>query len=52
MHAVVDLCPGNLAWIFALEEEGGILGVGEAEDLRCAGIPGQDRKRADGTGDC
>jgi len=52
MHATVDLCPGDLARVFALEEEGGILGAGEAEDLRCAGMPSQDGKRAEGRRDC
>jgi hypothetical protein len=33
VHATVHLCPGDLAGIFTLEEQGGIFGVGEAEYL-------------------
>ena len=33
MHATVHHCPGNLARVFALKEEGGVLGAGKAEDL-------------------
>jgi hypothetical protein len=33
VHAAVDLGPGNLTRVFALEEEGCIFGAGEAEDL-------------------
>jgi hypothetical protein len=33
VHAAVDLCPCDLTGVLALEEEGGILGGGEAEDL-------------------
>ena len=33
VHATVDLSPGDLARVFALEEERLILGGGEAEDL-------------------
>jgi len=36
MHAAVDLCPCDLTGVLALEEEGGILGGGEAEDLGVA----------------
>lgn len=36
VHATVELCPGDLAGVLALEEEGLILRGGEAEDLGCS----------------
>jgi hypothetical protein len=33
VHPTVDLCPGDLTGVLALQEEGGIFGAGESEDL-------------------
>ena len=33
VHATIDLCPGDLARVFTLQEERGIFGVGETEYL-------------------
>jgi hypothetical protein len=38
VHATVDLRPGDLTRVLALEEEGGILRRGEAEDLSSIAI--------------
>lgn len=34
VHAAVNLCPGDLAGVLALQEERSIFGAGETEDLK------------------
>lgn len=41
VHAAIDLCPCDLTWVLALEEQGRVLGTSESENLYGKGRSGR-----------